>query len=445
MEEGGGGDKVATDGEEVGKTQPSNDDDEGETSDAGGVVVVAEDETATDEDEAATAAETTTAEPQQAQEEEGDNDDDDDTASLQEQALGLRQKGKELHDNGDWGEAAEVFQEAADLLQDVPSAVSEYCTCRLHEALCRLKVDDYEGCVEVCTGLLESTPFYSLGSQVTSLIRARAHHRRAKAYLAMGEPQHVDLALEDARAAAFLGDRKAVALYGKLMREHSSSSETDALMSETDQSQLFQDLFQGKNPFLSPDFGSPSSSSALPPSFGSNPLLSSLLNKSPLEDGEGALPSLLKSNKKKKKGKKDQNDAGKLAKSIVKKLTQKLQDDAEGICRHLNSTTPAQLQQWATLAGASLSDRQANQLVSVCHAVTPKRITATVAWSKRVWYGVSLMRKSLQLVQKYRQILILAAIFGWIRSSLHRPAPINKRAARLAAKAAAKAAAAAAS
>ena len=56
---------------------------------------------------------------------------------------------------------------------------------------------------------------------IPAQIRARAHHRRAKARLSLGD---LDGALEDARSAAFMGDRNAVQFYGRLMREGSGTS-----------------------------------------------------------------------------------------------------------------------------------------------------------------------------------------------------------------------------
>ena len=74
-----------------------------------------------------------------------------------------------------------------------------------------------------------------------NLVRSRAHYRRAKAHPQLGKEEE---ALEDARTAALLGDRKAVALYGKLMR--GSGSEEDSIASPP----MLRDLLQGKNPFL---------------------------------------------------------------------------------------------------------------------------------------------------------------------------------------------------
>jgi hypothetical protein len=206
-----------------------------------------------------------------------------------------------LHDDGDWQEAAAKFYEASTILQDYiqdEEILQEYATCRLHEALCRLKVHDYEQSVEACTAVLEREP--------PAAVRARVLHRRSRAKLGLGLEEEV---LLDARQAAFLGDRKAVVLYGKLMQQDSSASENAPL----------QHLFQsgGTNPFLSS--GDTPSSSAL---------LESLLNKSGDMDGAGTggpMSMLVDGNK---------NGGGGLAKSVLSSLSKTVENESmqESIC-----------------------------------------------------------------------------------------------------------------
>jgi tetratricopeptide (TPR) repeat protein len=309
-----------------------------------------------------------------------------------QEATALRQQGKELHDAGDWWEAAKVFSQAADLVQEEPEHLTDYCTCRLHEALCQLKMEDYDACLAVCTGILDLP-------DLTGAIRARAYHRRAKAHVGL---ENAEEALVDARAAAFLGDRKAVALYGKLMRGNSGT--LDELASPP----MLNDLLQGKNPFLS--------SSAPESSSSSNPmLLESLLGKSGLG---GDIPSLL-----------GQGGAGgTLAKSLLSSLTKRLETDSDSICAYLQKTNPSQLQQLGSLAGVPLSENQATRLVKFCHSVTPKAIRRTVKFGKRGWYGLTLIRKSIKVVNKYKHLLILWVLALWIKSAILRPIPISKKA-----------------
>lgn len=332
-------------------------------------------------------------------------------ALAQLDAQQLRQKGKDLHDEGDWLQAAAQFYEASLLLQSFvhdEEVLQEYATCRLHEALCRLKVHDYQASVEACTAVLEREP--------PAAIRARALHRRSRAKLGLGLEEE---ALLDARQAAFLGDRKAVALYGKLMRQDSAGSENSSL----------QDLLQGggSNPFLSSGdaSSSPSSSSAL---------LESLLNKSGDSGGTSpfgaaaAGPMGMLMNKGNKKGG--------LAKSVLSSLSKTVENEStqENICRYLQNASVGQVQQMAGMAGVPLSPSHASRLVDFCHSVTPRGIQKSVKTTKRLWYGVSLLRKMAQILTKYRFVLILWALSVWIKSAVRRPIPINKRAARLAMK-----------
>ena len=313
-----------------------------------------------------------------------------------EQAQELRQAGKDLHDRGDWEQAAVTFQNASLLLEDWEPLLEEYATCRLHEALCRLKEKEYELCVEACTAVLEREP--------PAAIRARALHRRSRAKLGMGLQED---ALQDARSAAFLGDRKAVALYGKLMRQDSPN-------------ESLQDLFRGnggRNSFLSPAGAGDSSLS-------SSALLESLLNKS--TSNNAASPRSMPMNG-------NNNMGGGLAKSVLSSLSKQFENEStqENICRYLQNTNEAQVQQWAAMAGVPLSKGHASRLVSFCHGVTPKGIRRSVKTTKRVWYGISLVRKISQVASKYRHFLILWILLAWIKSALQRPIPVNKKAARL--------------
>ena len=322
------------------------------------------------------------------------------SSAARQEALQLRQTGKTLHDEGHWEQAALLFQNASVLLEahvdEDNEIVQEYATCRLHQALCRLKLQDYVECVEACTNVLDQ--------KVPAPIRARALHRRARAKLGL---QDTPGALEDARSAAFLGDKKAVALYGKLMRQDGGDSDSS-----------LTDLFQSNNnnPFVSDSTSSSSASSAL---------LESLLSKSGDSGGGNPIASMLGSG----------NNGG-LAKSVLASLSKQVESQAnqERACQYLQNTNTAQVQQLAAMAGVPLSQGHATKLVSFCHGVTPKGIQKSVVLTKRVWYVVSIVKRVLQLVKKYRMILILWFLLAWIKSALQRPIPINKKAARLAMK-----------
>jgi hypothetical protein len=374
-------------------------------------------------------------------EEEEDTQDDDDDDKIQK-ASTLRLQGKEFHDSGDFVQAALLFQQAADTLgQDDLSESEDYATCRLHQALCHLKSQDFTNCVDACTNVLE----YGF-STTTPAVRARAFHRRAKAKLGLEDASG---ALQDARSAAFLGDRKAVALYGKLMRESSSATLMNSSGDGNDNYNYeggaapspFESIFGGKNG------SSGSSSSALLESLlnkssstsksmgdgaagGTGAASSSLLGDFPVSLllGKGGLGGALANN-------------GGTAKSVLQSLSKKLQDDSTQttICTYLQNTSKAQLSQLASMAGVGISDGQLSKIVNVCHGVTPTTIKKTVRRTKRAIWVVQLIRKFFKVVSKYKSLIVALALLQWTKCAVLCPIPINQRAAKKALKAAMKA------
>lgn len=339
--------------------------------------------------------------------------DDGRLAKFREEASKLRQKGKEAHDEGQFETAAQRFSEASEKLHEwiktSPDASEEFATCLLHQALCHLKSDQNEAAKQVCTQMLEEC------DDVAPALRARAFHRRAKAELELGDDV---TALQDARSAAFLGDRKAVALYGKLMRESSPGMSSNPA-----------DMF----------LGSSSSTSGM----STNPLMESLLSKStdsPL-GGDSPFPTSLLSSALGATGK--DGGAGGIAKSLVSSLSQKLDDEETQaqICEFLSKTSGPQLQQMAGMAGVQLQEAHANRIANFCKGVTPKLIKKTVRNSKRVIYAAKLLQRTGKLMSKYRNVIILLVLIGWAKSAILRPIPVDKRAIKRAAKEAAKAAA----
>lgn len=338
--------------------------------------------------------------------EEEDNDDEDGEKTT---ASSLRARGKDLHDAGNYVEAADLFRRASRrLLADEEAKAGggeapeeEYATCRLHEALCRLKAGgplQAEGAVEACGSVLDRR------DGLPNVLVARAYHRRAKAYLALGRP---DDALTDARSAAFLGDRKAVALYGKLMREHPSSGELGGGTSQgglmTDSSSLLDVLMNaGSSNGGGPTF--PSALDHLTP--GGLPFLPSLAD---LGGGHGS-------------------DGGSLAQSVLSSLSKKLHDEAtqDSICRFLQQTSPLQIRSFAGVAGVPIAERQADQLASFCRGITPGRLRGWIRTGHRVAYGVRLMRKLSKVVSKYRTLLIVLCLLAWTKSAILRPIPLSK-------------------
>jgi hypothetical protein len=255
-------------------------------------------------------------------------------------------------------------------------------------------------------------------------------YRRARAKLSLDDS---DGALEDARSAAFLGDRKAVALYGTLMRRDMPSNIEDEDGGDgSTQSALMKELLQGQAT------GSSSLSEPMPA------LLSSLLNKStPMSSSSSSGSGVPSSNPFADMlmsglggGNKNSNNpsGGSLAKSVLQSLTKRLEREETQtmICNYLQNTNQAQLQQLAGMAGLPLTSDVASKLVDYAHKVTPRGIKRSVSTTKIVVYVISLLRKVMQLFAKYRQVVILYFSFVWIKSALLRPIPVNKRALRAA-------------
>jgi hypothetical protein len=386
-----------------------------------------------------------------------------DLDEIRELATQLRLQGREFHDQADFAQAASFFQKAADMLlpvlvgleaglpgdSETQEMLDEFSTCRLHEALCRLKGNEYEKCIAACTNFLDGaggqlSTTSSSSSSSARVVRARAYHRRAKAKLGL---QDTSGALEDARSAAFLGDRKAVALYGRLMRESSSSyggsASVDAMSatlermlssssslgsgsSASSSSSLFESLLSKS--------GSSSSSSSSPGAsslFGDFSPAAMLLGKNPLDFLTGGKDGAAG------------GGGGKLAKSVLQSLSKRLEEEStqDTICGYLHGTNKAQLTQLAAMAGAgdTLSGKQIDKVVDFCHGVTPKTIRTTVRTTKGVIYVVQIFRRILKILTKYKSLIAAIIFLQWTKSAVLRPLPINKAAAKRALKEAMKA------
>ncbi len=392
-----------------------------------------------------------------------------------------------LNDNQD---GTSQTKETLELLVQL---AEERATCRLHEALCHLKNKNYSQSIVSCTDvLLDGVQVVPLdGSEVDSYdeyddteaeeeegendkdrkstsqpktavvrispnggggvtamkkspelsaaVRARAYHRRAKARLALEDTAG---ALEDSRSAAFLGDRNAVALYGRLMRESGGSSAGGLGTgnpfgvgnSENPMGSLFgsssaspfSSMFSGGSPFSSEDNESGSS-----PSFD---ILSSLLKNSGSGDSGapampfgalGGLGSMLGANAMGGKG-----GAGGLAKSVLSSVSKRAEDKStqEQICKYLNGLDSSQLISLSGMAGSPLSQGAADRIVSFAHGVTPKGIRKVVKWSKRILLVGSIMTKTLKIFGKYKHLLVLLLLVGWTKSAISRPVVVKKAA-----------------
>ncbi|VEU34486.1 unnamed protein product [Pseudo-nitzschia multistriata] len=364
----------------------------------------------------------------------GEEEESSSSRSPAEIATALRLEGKECHDGGDFVGAAEIFRKAADTLGDGSSATEDYATCRLHQALCHLKSGDYPGCIDACTDVLGDKASHGSKPCHSPAITARAYHRRAKARMALGDNAG---ALQDARTASFLGDGKAVNLYGKLMREVPSSD--------------FSSLVNGHSNPLLPEA---SASSSLQPSPHSA-LLESLLSKtgeaapgpgfpglnpaSLLMGGSGGGPGSLLGALGQGGG-----AGGGMVGSLASGLVRKLDDEAtqETICGFLRGTSKEQLAGLASMAGLgdALGDQQLDRLARFCKGVTPKGIRRTVRGTKALVYLARLARRAARVVQRYKGLIVALGVLQWAKSAVLRPLPVNARAAKKAARLAAKAA-----
>jgi hypothetical protein len=244
---------------------------------------------------------------------------------------------------------------------------------------------------------------------------ARAYHRRAKARLALGRP---DRALEDARSAAFLGDRKAVALYGRLMREHpgadpAGAGEASQAGPTADSSSLLEALMSAGSISNNNNGGGgtafPSALDGLSP--GGFPFLPSLDGLGLGADGGGG---------------------SSLAGSVLSSLSKRLQDEQtqESICRFLGQASAAQVRSLAGMAGLPLGEGQADRVASFCRGVTPAALRGWIRTGRRVAAGVRLVRKLSKLVSKYRTLLIVLCVLAWAKSAVLRPVPLARAARR---------------
>ena len=422
--------------------------------------------------------------------EEEDDDDDDDENSLITQASNIRLEAKTLHDSGNLQDAAIAFHNAASLLDEArltsdnidadgaDSIVVERATCKLHEALCLFKDGKPGECVLACTDVLgdgvgistedvldeengeekevirvisstsQSAPATSATSiNIPSLIRARAHHRRAKARLALND---LDGALDDARSAAFMGDRNAVQFYGRLMREGSGAGGGDmSAGNNAGAGGLWSPPSTGgsSNPFLDGMLQSMggSGTGAASNDFSSSLLSSLLTNDNGSSGGDlfGLMGNLLsppsnnsKGKKRGRRGKSRKNKGGggmdNLAKSVMSSLLKRIEDDdtQEMICTYLQSTNQQQIQTFASMAGVPLKEDNARRLAAFANAVTVKGIRKAIARIKRSISVIKTCRKILKVIDKYKVVIIIGLMCYWWRSAITRPYPVNTRKAK---------------
>ncbi|KAL3806509.1 hypothetical protein ACHAXA_003881 [Cyclostephanos tholiformis] len=361
--------------------------------------------------------------------------------------------------------------DATSYLSEISTTNDEHCnmaveraTCRLHEALCLLKDGRPNECIAVCTDVLQDgatviipplpnekkddvdkkqnkieiaiTPISRVkGSlkashakrslcpanmMIPSQIRARAHHRRAKARLALRD---LDGAYQDARCAAFLGDKNAVQFYGRLMREGNTvatsgacgglaSSPGEFLCSELGESSssrggvkyISPEVMATKHPFSSSCVAGTSNvfssyllnslSSGVPRSniksnsSGDKSLFKTLIFNmiaQPSSCSEGEL-GRRRRGKKSSKGSSTKDGS---AKSVFFSLMKEIEDERTqcSICYYLHSTSTQELMQYASLVGITMKEETARRLIDIAYGVTPFRIRKSLSKLK-VGYSI---------------------------------------------------------
>jgi len=312
----------------------------------------------------------------------------------------------------------------------------EAATCRLHEALCNLKNGDYKQCVNTCSIVLhdyhpqegEQADIYLYETQTLSApLLARAHLRRAKGRLALNDE---DGALEDARAAAFLGDQSAVKLYGRLMRTREPNYEDSNLFPmdlwQQNQQQQFPSPFVSQQKHMD-DNGSNSNAADLFSSF----MSSSPANQNTLPISTNPLASILAKGllNKGDAENSESNNGGNLVKSMLSSLIQKIddEDNQKSICNFLNAADERQITQYAAIAGIPMNANYASKLSSFTTNMTPEGLKRGVLLTKRTVKVINVMQKVVKTLIKYRHLIVYYFLLVWIKSSILRPLPSDAK------------------
>jgi len=223
-----------------------------------------------------------------------------------------------------------------------------------------------------------------------------------------------------------LGYDKAVALYGKLMRESSSqdiSSAINPLYPSSGDSDLLQSLLSKSS--LTSDGSSPFGSDMSP--------LSMLMGGN--SGGGGGAASMLSALTGAGGGKGEGGFAGSMIRNLSKRLDD--EDTQETICNYLQRTNKQQLGSLVAMTpiADSIDDTQLERVVNFCHGVTPRGIRRTVKFTKVTAYIVKFFRRLIKLINKYKALFAVLLILQWTKSSAFRPIPLSPEAKKAAKKA----------
>jgi len=379
---------------------------------------------------------------------------------LQLATTNKRTEAKILHDCGKLHDAAVAYSDAVVLLDEIirltslaastfddddddavvnnnnTMAIVDRATCKLHEALCLLKDGRPNECLTACTNILVdqqggdndsiNMQYHSSSSSSSSntnnillpaQIRGRAYHRRAKAKLAIYD---INGALDDAHSGAFLGDKNAVQLYGKLMRQQqrSSSNDGDGLSKDLSSSILH-------NLLSSSGTGSSSSSS----SIWDNQLIRESLAEVLMGEKEDKMDMNKSQQRRKKRNTHNggstscssTNDS--LVKSIATSLMKHIEDEdtQRTICNIIQSTNSQQVLQYASMAGIPMKMETASKLMSIANGITPKTIHNSLSRIKIGYSIIMTVRQVFKLIDDNKSIIIVIVLLFWLRNAFVEP------------------------
>lgn len=380
---------------------------------------------------------------------------------LQLATTNKRTEAKILHDCGKLHDAAVAYSDAVVLLDEIilltslaastfddddddavvnnnnTMAIVDRATCKLHEALCLLKDGRPKECLTACTNILVdqqggdndsiNMQYHCRSSRSSNTnnillpaqIRGRAYHRRAKAKLAIYD---INGALDDAHSGAFLGDKNAVQLYGKLMRQQqrSSSNDGDGLSKDLSSSILH-------NLLSSSGTGSSSSSSS---SIWDNQLIRESMAELPMGEKEDKM-DMNKSQQRRKKRNTHYNGRStscsstndSLVKSITTSLMKHIEDEDKQrtICNIVQSTNSQQVLQYASMAGIPMKMETASKLVLIANGITPKTIHNSLSRIKIGYSIIMTVRQVFKLIDDYKSIIIVIVLLFWLRNAFVEP------------------------
>jgi hypothetical protein len=327
------------------------------------------------------------------------------------------------------------------------TAIVDRATCKLHEALCLLKDGRPKECITACTNILvddqqgpgdndnSNTMQYHGSSSSSSSsntnnilplpaqIRGRAYFRRAKAKLAIHD---INGALDDAHSGAFLGDKNAVQLYGKLMRQRSSSSS----LTNDDNDGPSKDISSSILHNLLSSSGRTGSSSS--GSIWDNQLIQESMAELLLGRKENEM-DINKSQQRRNKrnthhGRSSttttstKNDS--LVKSILTSLMKHIEDEdtQQTICNLIQSTNSQQVLQYASMAGIPIKIETASRLVSLVNGITPKVIHNSLSKIKIGYTIIMSVRQIFKVIDDYKSIIIVIVLLLWLKNAFVEPA-----------------------